>query len=104
MSLAALAFAAGAALLQLQATLPALAWALALVPLTMAALRWRPFAVAVAFALGFFWAAACAHWRMADWLPADLEGRDLAIVGVVSSLPAVAERSVRFEFDVEAAD
>lgn len=104
MTLAALAFAAGAAWLQTQAGLPSLAWALMLVPLTIAAFRWRFVAVAAACAAGFFWAAACAHWRMGDWLPAELEGRDLAIVGVVSSLPALGERSVRFEFDVEGAE
>ena len=60
--------------------------------------------VVAALAAGFFWAAACAHWRMNDWLPSELEGTDIAVVGVVSSLPALAERSVRFEFDVEWAD
>src|SRR5436190_23747017 len=104
MTLAALAFAAGAALLQQQAQLPWLAW-LALLPLCigLAALRWRGAAV---FALtgGFLWAAACAHWRMADWLSPELEGRDIAVVGVVSALPASMERGVRFELDVEGAD
>jgi len=54
-----------------------------------------------ACALGFAWAAGCAHLRMADRLAADLEGRDLVVSGVVASLPAIGERSVRFEFDVE---
>jgi competence protein ComEC len=104
MTLAALAFAAGAALLQIQGALPALAWAWC-VPLLLAiGLRYRVALVAAAFAAGFFWAAACAHWRMNDWLAPELEGRDVAVVGVVSSLPALAERSVRFEFDVEWAD
>ncbi len=53
--------------------------------------------------MGFLWAGACAHWRMADWLAPELEGRDLAVVGVVSSLPALGERSQRFEFEVESA-
>src|SRR3989442_1677506 len=103
MTLTALAFAAGAALLQQQPHLPWLAW-LALVPLCigLAALRWRGAAV-FALAGGFLWAAACAHWRMADWLSPALEGRDLRVVGVVAALPALGERSVRFEFDVEPA-
>src|SRR6267378_3036590 len=67
MSPAALAFAAGAAALQLQAALPALGWAL-VVPALL------------------------------------LEGRDIAVVGVVSALPALMERGVRFELDVESAD
>ena len=53
---------------------------------------------------GSLWAAALAHVRMADWLAPELEGRDLDVVGVVSSLPAVSERAVRFEFEVESAD
>lgn len=104
MSLAALAFAAGAALLQLQASLPPLAWAWVAVPLAALGLRYRAAPIACAFAVGFFWAAACAHSRMGDWLAAGLEGRELALVGVVSALPAITERGVRFELDVEAAD
>ncbi len=104
MTLTALAFAAGAALLQQQAQLPWLAW-LAFLPLCigLAALRWRGAAV-FALAGGFLWAAACAHSRMADWLSPVLEGRDLQVVGVVAGLPALGERSVRFEFDVESAE
>jgi len=98
---AALAFAAGAALLQMQAALPSLAWALAPAVLAVGAVRYRWLLVPVALGAGFFWAAACAQWRMGEWLPAELEGRDLALVGVVAGLPALGERSVRFEFDVE---
>src|SRR6267378_15640 len=103
MTLTALALAAGAALLQQQAQLPGLAW-LVLLPLCigLAVLRWRGAAV-FALASGLLWAAACAHWRMADWLSPELEGRDLEVVGVVAGLPALGERSVRFEFDVESA-
>ena len=104
MTLAALAFAAGAALLQVQPALPALGWSLIIVPFAALGLRYRAALIPAACAAGFFWAAACAHSRMGDWLPAELEGRDLAVVGVVSSLPAIAERNVRFEFDVEGAD
>src|SRR5213596_638750 len=104
MTLTALAFAAGAALLQQQGQLPWLAW-LTFLPLCigLAALRWRGAAV-FALAGGFLWAAACAHSRMADWLSPELEGRDLQVVGVVAALPALGERSVRFEFDVESAE
>src|SRR3989442_15748890 len=101
MTLTALAFAAGAALLQQQGQLPWLAW-LALLPLCigLAALRWRGAAV---FALtgGFLWAAACAHWRMADWLSPQLEGRDLPGGGGVAAPPAPREGRVRVGFEVE---
>jgi competence protein ComEC len=102
MTLAALAFAAGAAFLQQQAALPAAGWLWAL-PFLLPLLWLKRLVVPVCFAAGFLWAAGWAHWRMADRLAPELEGRDIAVVGVVASLPAVGERSVRFEFDVEAA-
>jgi hypothetical protein len=53
---------------------------------------------------GFLWAAGFAQLRMAERLAPELEGRDLEIVGVVAGLPAIGERGVRFEFEVESAD
>src|SRR5919106_1146963 len=103
MTLAALAFAGGAAALQLQAELPSLAGGAVLPVLLAAAIRWRYFIPALALGAGFFGGATAAHLRMADWLAPELEGRDLELVGVVSSLPAVSERAVRFEFEVESA-
>jgi competence protein ComEC len=104
MTLAALAFAAGAALLQLQAALPSLQWAWLVALLMPISCRVHWLRLPVVFAVGFFWAAACAHWRMADWLDPALEGRDVALVGVVSGLPALGERSMRFELEVESGD
>ena len=101
MTFAALAFAAGVFLLQQQATLPALGWASVLAVLLVS--RNRVCFIAVAFGAGFFWAAACAHLRMSDWLAPALEGRDLEVVGVVSSLPTLGERRTSFDFEVEAA-
>jgi competence protein ComEC len=104
MTLAALAWVAGAALLQQQGELPALAWA-ALLPVLIGIAFWkRQLAVPLCLAAGFLWAAGWAHWRMMDRLAPELEGRDLDVVGVVSSLPALGERSVRFEFDVESVE
>jgi competence protein ComEC len=102
MTLAALAFAAGAALLQQQAALPPVGWVF-LLPLLLLLLTLRRLAIPVCFAIGFLWAAGWAHWRIADRLAPQLEGRDIAVVGVVASLPAIGERSVRFELDVESA-
>ncbi|HEX2567238.1 MAG TPA: DNA internalization-related competence protein ComEC/Rec2 [Burkholderiales bacterium] len=104
MTLAALAFAAGVAALQQQAALPAPLFALALPALALAAFRWPRTVVLLAFALGFAWAALLAAQRLADRLSPELEGRDIDVAGVVASLPALGERSVRFEFDVESAD
>src|SRR5260370_15436470 len=104
MPLAALAFAAGAALLQQQAELPALG-SVGLLPL-LAGLAWlRPkWAFIFTFGIGFLWAAGWAHWRMMDRLALELEGRDLDVVGVVASLPAIGDRGLRFEFDVESVE
>jgi len=103
MTLAALAFAAGAAALQWQATLPAWGWVWALPACVFAGWLKPKLAIPLAFCAGFLWATACAHVRMADWLAPELEGRDIDVVGVVSSLPARLERGLRFEFEVESA-
>ena len=103
MTLAALAFAAGAAFLQVQAALPPFACVWMLPLLALLVIWHRPLAVPACFAVGFLWAAGWAHWRMADRLAPELEGRDIAVVGVVASLPAAGDRSLRFEFDVESA-
>ncbi len=64
----------------------------------------RAAAVALAAALaGFAWASAYGQLRVADRLPAALEGRDLVVTGVIASLPQPFERGVRFDLDVEAA-
>src|SRR5262245_37503027 len=103
MTLAALAFAAGAAALQLQASLPAWEWVWALPFLVLAAFLYPRASILPAFAIGFLWASTMAHWKMADRLAPELEGRDIEVTGVVSSLPARIERGQRFELEVESA-
>ncbi len=116
MRLFVLAFGCAAWALQRQATLPAW-WLVALLaliaiaalallaraaPLRSRALR-RLVIVAAGAAFGFAWAAGLATMRMNEWLPPELEGRDLIVTGVVASLPQTFERGVRFHFDVEGA-
>jgi competence protein ComEC len=110
MTWAALAFALGAALLQQQAVLPAAPWLWAL-PFAAALALWgvlrpasgaRLLAVPAALAAGFLWAATLAQLRLEDRLAPGLEGVDLRIVGVVSGLPGVSERFVRFAFEPDA--
>src|SRR5258706_1475350 len=75
MTLAALTFALGAALLQWQSALPPAWWALSLPVLgSLAFLRPRTVFI-FTFALGFLWAALLAHVPMWDWLAPELEGR-----------------------------
>jgi competence protein ComEC len=112
MRLAILCFVAGAWWLQQQSALPDSAWAWMPAALGLAAAAVRPAGAAQwlvrealvkagCVVLGFSWAAWCAQQRLADALPAEWEGRDIAVVGVVASLPQEYERGSRFEFDVE---
>ncbi|MBN4664916.1 DNA internalization-related competence protein ComEC/Rec2 [Pandoraea nosoerga] len=67
--------------------------------------RWRFVAIAALAAcaglFGYGWAALRADARMGDRLPAEWEGRDVMVVGVVAGLPASTDDGVRFAFDVE---
>lgn len=119
MTAAVLSFFAGVLLLQYQASLPDPRWLLLLalpvcLALLCAALHWQAQARCRVRALitraavllcvlgaGFLWAAACAHYRMAGVLAPELEGRDIELVGVVTSLPASTGRALRFEFEPE---
>lgn len=119
MRLFVIAFAGGIWLLQQQAVLPGGAWLAGLGAVSLMALllcrRAQESALAprrsaglllllpAAALLGFVWAAGFAHLRLADELPATLEGRDITLTGVVAGLPQALERGVRFEFDVEQA-
>ena len=104
-------FALGVWLLQQQAELPEVAFSslLAAGGLLVALRGTHPalhasrilLGLALWFGAGFFWAATLAHVRMSDAFPAEWEGRDIAIVGTVASLPHPYDRSVRFELDVE---
>src|SRR5688572_2595888 len=105
-------FALGVWWLQREADLPDARWAwlaFAIVPAaTLArsrldAVRWigKASVAVLAIGAGFMWAALLGHARLADALPTAWEGRDIELVGVVASLPQPAERSVRFELDVE---
>ncbi len=100
------AFLLGVTLLQAMAVLPPATWLL--VPLLLSAslfvlpvsrryLAW-PVACAVA---GFLWAWLTASLQLQQRLPAQLEGRDLLVEGVVCSLPEADTEQVRFLFDVE---
>ena len=118
-----MAFACGIWWLQQQALLPPMAWLAAMAAgLAVSALlglrlrqrlqepastlwRWvgSGLLLALGAAAGFVWAAGFAHLRLAEELPAALEGRDIELTGVVAGLPQALERGVRFEFDVEQA-
>jgi len=99
MTLVILSFASGVLFLQLQPELPGMGWFGLLALLVLA--KKRAFRLPAAFALGFCWALVTAHFKLADRLDPALEGRDIEVIGVVASLPAAGERSLRFEFEPE---
>jgi competence protein ComEC len=106
-----ISFALGTWLLQQQAVLPELHWGTAIIFLFFAYLlpttnQWQIVLRSLLFSLlalssGFFYAAAIAHQRLSDELPAAWQGRDIIIVGVVAELPRQHERGLGFVFDVE---
>lgn len=100
-------FTAGVYLLQLQARLPDFIWAWSLagailLPLTRQHRLIRPMLIAgFACAIGFFHAAWQAEQKLADSLPAQWQGRDIEVAGIVAQLPHQTARGQRFAFDVE---
>ncbi|MFO1282441.1 MAG: DNA internalization-related competence protein ComEC/Rec2 [Burkholderiales bacterium] len=112
-------FAAGVILLQFQPALPGQtaaalvgATGVALAGTLVAAGRAPPrtppaFVLALALAaalVGFGYAASRAQARLADSLPPEWEGEDIALVGVVDDLPDETARGTRFAVAVERVD
>ncbi len=106
-----LAFVFGVWLLQQQAALPDLRWAW--LPATLAPALLLPhralwhritrltLLTIFACSSGFFYAGFFAQQRLSHTLPAEWQGEDIAVVGVVAELPRQHERGLRFAFDVE---
>lgn len=96
--------------MQTLAELPSPAWWVTAVALLGAgyalqrrtrAVRAGAWLLAAAFGCGFGYAAWRAEVRLADALPPEWEGQDIAIVGVVDDLPRGGDRMRRFAFRVE---
>jgi competence protein ComEC len=102
----AVALIVGAALQLQQSALSAastyLAWIAVALLAFVGAWRWHWSAAVVGMiALSFAATGLRAQWRLADALPAALEGRDIVVTGVVAQLPRRLPEGVRFVFDVE---
>ncbi len=111
MAIFALCFALGVWLLQQQPVLPDFAWAWLLLalpavlfipqnPLNLRLLRNLLIAL-LAVGCGFYHAAWRAEQRLAVSLPADWQGQDIQVEGVVAELPHQHARGQRFVFAVE---
>ena len=111
MRYAVLFFALGVWLLQQQAALPNFAWSgltlllagTLMLPRSNRLQRKAYPVLLAAFActFGFFYAAFFAQQRLSDALPAEWQGKDIQIIGVVAKLPIQHERGLRFVFNVE---
>lgn len=79
--------------------------ALAIVALALCASKRRGVRVAlwiaVAASVGLSYATWRGESRLANALPAEWEGVDIAVVGIVDDLPRLADRTTRFAFAVE---
>ena len=117
MRLAILAFALGVWACQWQAALPAASVLLAIAAAACALAAFAAIAARVgrrslrraavalsAAGAGFVWACGYGMLRLAEALPADLEGRDIVVVGIVAGLPQTLDAGQRFVFEVEHAE
>jgi competence protein ComEC len=103
MRCAILAFLLGVCWLQTRPELPAMreiAGATVLA-LALCALRRRAAIIPAAALFGAAWAAWLGHLALADALPREQEGRDVAVVGTIASLPHEFEGGARFNLRVE---
>jgi competence protein ComEC len=102
-----IAFLGGAAWLQTRPSLPDAASLAVVVACCLASAllpRGAARACLIGGLLGYGWAAAIAHLALAHALPKKDEGRDLAIIGTIASLPHRFDGGVRFHFRVESVE
>jgi len=103
MLLSALAFLAGTCLLLLFPWLPDPVWLVAIIIATVPMFRFRLLRCGAWIVLGFCWAAWQAGSLINKALPAELQGRDIQVQGVVESLPEqLTGGQTRFYFAVTA--
>lgn len=96
MQVSAIAFLLGCFATQYLHVLPPLWLAIILIPAGFCSFRWRRFFPVLIFLTGFFWSLFHASIILNKKLPAALEGRNVTITGVVSTLPRYRSNSVRF--------
>lgn len=102
-----LSFLFGILFLQSFSSLPDIRWCwtllfVVILPFLPSQFRYiQVFRVFLLFVIGFSWALLRAHWILEVGLPAELQGKDLLVTGVVASIPIEDKRKRRFEFDIE---
>lgn len=96
-----ISFLFGILLLQQFSVLPDSAWCWALLSILSLPFLSTAYRLPVLFIIGFLWALLRAHWVLDVALPAELQGKDILVTGVVASIPLEDSRKRRFEFDIE---
>ncbi len=96
-------FAAGIMLCQQLASLPAVFWAIAGIPISFFIGKKSRFSVIGYLLLGFCWAVLWGHWALQDRLSPDLIGKTLKVTGHVIDLPDKVNLGWRFNFVPELA-
>ncbi|MDD1615514.1 MAG: competence protein ComEC, partial [Methylococcaceae bacterium NSP1-2] len=96
---AALSLLAGILLVQQLPFLPDGRW-LILGGIVAGIMAWLRYWRLLFFVVGLVWAIGFAMIRLADRLPANLEGIEIPVTGIIASLPEVDERRVSFDFIV----
>jgi competence protein ComEC len=99
----ALSLLAGIVLVQQLITLPELQW-LILGGIVAGIMAWLRYWRSLIFIIGIMWACAFAAVRLADSLPAQLEGIDIPVTGIIATLPDVDDQRVSFDFLVTASE
>jgi len=97
MRTAALGFLLGIVWLHQLSSLPAWQWSFSILVFSLLCYflpRWR---LLWFTGIGFFWASVIAHSLMTTQLDPDLEGQDLVVEGLISTLPEVSGHHVRFQ-------
>lgn len=104
MILGILSFLFGVLLLQQFSSLPSILWcwaSLLLISLFFVSSQVRSIRVLIFLLFGFLWALIRAHLILDIALPDNLQGKDVLVTGVISSIPLKNNRKSRFEFDIE---
>ena len=99
-----ISFLFGILLLQQFSTLPALFWSWALIFVIVIPFipkHLHKTKLILLFSIGFLWALLRAHWVLDVALPAEIQGKDILVTGVVASIPLDDKRKRRFEFNIE---
>ena len=100
MQLASIGFLVGVLITQSLADLPSREWSLLLVIIIPLAFGFPKFRPVLFVCIGFLYSVLIAHDKIAGQISPSLEGKDMLVTGIVSSLPNINSDRTRFQLDV----